>query len=270
MGAIAIGGSGGRLERMELDMDWMDLRGSNGGIGSRDGARISAVEVLRGVVSCAGTDRSLHQVQDLIIHAGASFKLSLLDGETWGIVPPGEDVWGRASLIPYAWGVTPSYQIVPTDPDGRPLSCVRVPHGGSYSVRVATAGGGTRTYRFRAHHPEDPCFYLWLPPARYLFTVTPPGGNGVSYTADLTADADLDLLAAVPDEPADGVTPPPAGSKGFSLTPAAGTPWRIYTLTGRLVGTGIYPEAPALPHPGSGSSGIYLLQTPSGSRLFLP
>jgi uncharacterized protein (TIGR02145 family) len=273
MGAIAIGGSGGRLDRMVLDMDWMDLRGSNGGIGSRDGARISAVEALRGVVSCAGTDRSLHQVQDLIIHSGTAFKLSLLNAETWGIVPPGEDVWGRASLIPYAWGVTPSYQIVPTDPEGQPLSCVRIPHGGGYSVRVATEGGGTRTYRFTAHHPEDPCFYLWLPPAHYLFTVTPSAASGpatpVSYDADLLADADLDLLAATPSGSSDAVLIPPAGSRPFadaragSPTLADGTPWTLYTLTGRPIATGIYPDRPVPPS----SASLYLLQTPSGSLL---
>lgn len=254
MAALAAGGSNAGVWCIDLDMDYIDLRGTNGGIGTRDGADIDTVRVRRGTVSCCGIDRSLHQTRQLVIHTGASFKAALLEKGSWSFVTPGNDTWGAASLIPFG---SSNYQIRPVNELGIRLHCVRVPHSGGFSVSVDN-DYKVRTWTFSAHHPQDPCFYLWLPAGDYLIT-TPAG---LRRYIELE-DNDIDLLPFDPSPPSppDALLPPLEGS-GAQWDPPSGR-WDIYTLAGKWIEGGTSPLTP------SPSSGIYILKEASRSRILL-
>lgn len=240
MAALA-GGGGSGIRCVDLGMDYIDLRGTNGGIGTRDGADIDTVRVRRGVVSCCGIDRSLNEVKQLVIHTGTSFKAALLEAGTWGIVSAGADTWGSASLIPYG---SAKYQIKPVNELGIRVYCVRVPHGGGYTVS-ADNDYEVRTWRFPAHHAEDPCYYLWLPSGDY--TISTP--EGLRRYIELE-DKDIDLLPRVV---------PPVRIEAVQEA-VVEERWEVYTLGGERVKSGASGETPTL------TKGVYVLREGSVSR----
>jgi hypothetical protein len=250
MAALAAGGKGS-VRCIDLDMDFIDLRGSNGGIGTRDGADIDTVRVRRGVVSCCGIHRSVNRAKQVVIHTGASFKAALLEFGTWRFVPAGSDTWGSASLIP--WGPA-SYQIRPVNELGIKVYCVRVPHSGQHSVSVDN-DFAVRTWTFSAHHPQDPCFYLWLPAGDY--TITTPAGLRRYIELE---NNDIDLLPFAP--------PPPSDRISGDRIPAPSQRWDIYTLDGKWVEGGTFPQTPS-PSTSLSPAGIYILKDDAGSRLIL-